>query len=348
MRKMKKTVSIFAFMLCLCVVWTLTACGGSPADTAESQSPAAAAETADTTVGENSAAASEDLKIAAIMKNRSNPYYHTMEEGFVRAGEDFGVIVEGFAMESEADLDKELQLCTDLLNKDYDGMVLIPINGAAFGPFVKMANDKGLPIVNIDTQLTQDSLDEVGATYVTYVGSDDYSAGVMAAQELAKALNNEGELAVIEGTPGSSTADNRKLGFEEEIARINADGGKLQIVASQPANWDTNEAYDVFQNVIQGNPNLAGVFACNDLMAVGVINAADAAGKLEQLKIISIDMIPDAQELIQQGKLMASISQAPDMMAYIGVEKLIDFINGKAVDAEYRTESIVYYKDDIS
>lgn len=287
------------------------------------------------------------LKIAAIMKNRSNPYYHQMEEGFVRAGKDIGVNIEVFAMESEADLDKEMLLCQDLLNKDYDGMILIPINGDAFGPFVKSANDKGLPIVNIDTQFTAKSMEAVGATYVTYVGSDDYSAGVMAAQELSKALGNEGRVALLEGTPGSSTADNRKKGFNEKIERINAEGGNIKIVASQPANWDTNEAYDVFQNIIQANPNLNGVFASNDLMAIGAINAADAAGKLDQLKIISIDMIPDAQELIKEGKLMASISQAPDDMAYIGVEKLIAYINGETVESEYRTESVVYYKDDI-
>ncbi len=338
----KLTVAI-ALILCLTMAFAFAGCS-SP----EATESTPAAESAAASQGTEETSAEGTLKIAAVMKNRSNPYYQKMEEGFKKAAEDFGITVDVFAMESDNDLDKELQVCNDLLNKDYDGMVLIPINGAAFGPFVKAANDKGLPIVNIDTQFDQDSLDAVGAAYVTYVGSDDYSAGVLAAQELAKALGNQGDVAVIEGTPGSSTADNRKKGFNDEIEKVNAAGGNIKVVASQPANWDTNEAYEVFQNVIQANPNLAGVFACNDLMAVGVVNAADAAGKLEQLKIISIDMIPDAQQLIKDGKLMASISQATDDMAYISIEKMLDHINGKAVDKEYRTESKVFYKDDIA
>ena len=286
------------------------------------------------------------LKIAAVMKNRSNPYYLTMEEGFKRAASDFGVDVEIFALDSDSDLDKEIELCNDILNKDYDGIVLIPINGAAFGPVVKKFNEKEIPVVNIDTQFDQASLDEVGATYVTYVGSDDYSAGVLAAEVLNEKLGGTGKVAVIEGTAGSSTAEQRKLGFQEKIEELNADGSSIEIVASQTANWDTNEAYNVFQNIIQANQDLNAVFASNDLMAIGVINAAEAAGKLEQLTILGIDCIPDAQALVKEGKMLGSISQAPDAMAYIGVEKLLAHINGEDVDAEYRTDSIMCYAED--
>ena len=346
---MKRTTVFIALLLCLglilagCTVPTPTPSTSAGAEQSSVQ-PADSASTAPSA----SAATSEGkkLKIAAIMKNRSNPYYHSMEQGFIKAAADFNCDVEVFALESDADLDKEMQLADDLLNKDYDGMVLIPINGTAFAPYIKRANDKGLPIVNIDTLLDEAALKEVGATYVTYVGSDDYSAGQLAGEAIAKAVNKTGDVAVLEGSPGSSTADQRKLGFNDYIDKINKEGGSMKIVASQTANWDTNKAFEVFQNILQANPKLVALFASNDLMALGAINAAEAAGRSD-IKIVSVDKIPDAIQAVKDGKLFATISQAPDMMAYIGVQKLLDSIAGKTVEKEYRTESVLLYKDNI-
>lgn len=324
---MRKTPMIISMFLCVAMLFTLVGCSLTP-------------KTSTTPSSEKT------IRIAAIMKNRSNPYYQSMDLGFKKAETDFKVVVDVFALESDADIDKEMVLANDLLSKNYDGMVLIPINGTAFAPFVKKANDAKLPIVNIDTQLDAAALKELGATYITYVGSDDYSAGQLAAEAIAKAINNKGQVAVIEGSPGSSTADMRKLGLNDYMKKINDKGGSIEIVASQTANWDTNKAYEVAQNILQAKPKLNAIFAANDLMAIGAINAAQAANRPE-ISIVSIDKIPDAVTAVKNGKLLATISQAPDQMAYIGVQKLLDSIAGKSVEKEYRTENKLYYKADL-
>ncbi len=333
---MKRNSKVFALLMCLILIFSMAGCS-------KTKTPDSGKTPGSENNGDDG---KKQIKIAAIMKNRSNPYYHTMEQGFIKAGKDFDIKVDVFALESDSDLDQEMQLADDLLNKDYDGMILIPINGTAFAPFIKRANDANFPIVNIDTMLDEEALKEIGATYVTYVGSDDYSAGKMAGEAIAEAIGNKGKVAIIEGSPGSSTADMRKLGFNDVVKKINEDGGDMKVVASQPANWDTNQAFEVFQNILQANPELDALFASNDLMALGAVNAAEAAGRPE-IKIVSIDKIPDAIDAVKQDRILATISQAPDDMAYIGVEKMLDYLDGKTLEKEYRTDSVIFYKGDL-
>jgi ABC-type sugar transport system substrate-binding protein len=103
------------------------------------------------------------------------------------------------------------------------------------------------------------------------------------------------------------------------------------VVASQTANWDRAEAFTVATNIIQANPNIRAIFAANDGMGLGAVEAVEAAGLSEQIVVLSVDAIPEAIEAVAAGRLAGTVAQFPDEMAYLAVEGLIKVIEGRPV-----------------
>ncbi len=146
----------------------------------------------------------------------------------------------------------------------------------------------------------------------------------MAAQYLAKELNGIGEVAIIEGTSGQESVDNRKKGFLEEIKKFIG----IKVVAGQTAFGDRSLGFNAAQNIIQAHPNLKGIFAANDPMALGAFEAIRSLNKQDQIKVVGFDASPDALESIKKGDLKGSVAQFPDEMGRLGVENAINLLKG--------------------
>jgi ribose transport system substrate-binding protein len=145
---------------------------------------------------------------------------------------------------------------------------------------------------------------------LAFVGPDNRGGAKMAGDELAKALGPGAKVVIIEGNPGADNALQRKLGFEDA-----AKAGKLNVIASQTAHWETEEANAVFTNILTANPDIKGVMAANDSMALGVVKAIDAAGKTGQIKVVGFDNIPAIRPLVKSGKVLATVDQFGSEMA---------------------------------
>ncbi|PJF34329.1 MAG: hypothetical protein CUN49_16210, partial [Candidatus Thermofonsia Clade 1 bacterium] len=104
-----------------------------------------------------------------------------------------------------------------------------------------------------------------------------------------------------------------------------------KVVASQPANWDRARAFEVASNILQGNPNVKAIFAANDGMGLGAIEAVEAAGLSGKVIVLSVDAIPEALEAVKAGRLAGTVAQYPDEMAYLAVEALIKAIEKRPV-----------------
>ena len=131
-----------------------------------------------------------------------------------------------------------------------------------------------------------------------------------------------GNVAIIEGISGHETADQRRLGFLEGI-----DGHPgIRVVASQTANWERALAYNVAENLLQAHPDLDAVFAANDEMALGALEAIAAAGRLDEVSVIGFDAIPDALENIRSGRMMGSVAQFSGEMGRLGVLHAVAFV----------------------
>jgi len=136
-------------------------------------------------------------------------------------------------------------------------------------------------------------------------------------------------VAVLEGIPGHETGDSRLRGFHAAVDK--APG--IRIVSSQTANWERDQGYNVFQNILQSHPDLQAVFGCNDMMALGAVEAIAAAGRSADILVVGFDAITDAREAIAAGRMEASIAQNPREMGRLAVENAARLMRGEAIPA---------------
>ena len=153
----------------------------------------------------------------------------------------------------------------------------------------------------------------------------------MAGDELAKALGKGGKVVIIEGNPGADNAQQRKLGFEDAIK-----AGKLQFIDSRTAHWK-RERQVRFSNILTAHPEIQGVMAANDSMALGVIKAIDAAGKSGKIKVVGFDNIPAVQPLLKEKKLLATIDQFGSQMAANGIDYALKARAGEKLQGWIKT-----------
>jgi ribose transport system substrate-binding protein len=140
-------------------------------------------------------------------------------------------------------------------------------------------------------------------------------------------MGGTGEVAMLEGIPGVTNAELRKAGFLSVIEHVPG----VKLAASQSANWETEQAYNVTTNILTARPNLKGLFCANDNMALGAIAALDAAGKTGQVIVVAYDNLEAAQEAIMEGRMHATIEQHPELMGAYGVRAAKDHLDGKPV-----------------
>ena len=165
---------------------------------------------------------------------------------------------------------------------------------------------------------------------MTIIGSDNFEGGAVAGRYLAASLGGSGNVAVIEGISGHETADQRRLGFLQGIA----DTPGVRVVASQTANWERDQGFNVFQNMLQAHPAIDAVFACNDMMALGAIEAIAAAGRTGKIRVIGVDAVDDARKAIEAGTMVASVAQFPAEMGRLAVDSAAKLFNGETLPAD--------------
>ena len=281
--------------------------------------------------GDGSAAADGNgsYKIGVVLKSLANPFYVTMAEAIEAKGEELGVEIVLQAPEKETDAEKQMQIIENLITQQVDAILLTPNGSTEMAPAAKKCNDAGIPMVVVDTRLDETALEENGATIVAFVGSDNYYGGQLAAEEMAKALGS-GKVAVLEGIGGQESSINRVSGFNDKAEEL----GTLEIVASQPADWDQEKGYTVFQNILQANPDIDGLFAANDLMALGAVKAIEDAGMEGQITVIGFDATDDAKAAIQEGKMLGSIAQSPADMGTTALTTALDYLETGACEED--------------
>src|SRR5215213_9005264 len=158
----------------------------------------------------------------------------------------------------------------------------------------------------------------------TFVGSDNYEGGKLAGAHVLKVTGGKARVGILEGIPGHETGDSRLRGFRDAVK----DAPGITVVASQPANWERDQGFNVFQNMLQAHPEIDTVFAASDLMALGAVEAIAAAGKTGKIKVIGFDALEDAKKAIAEGKMSASVAQFPYEMGKAAVESAVKVLAG--------------------
>ncbi len=276
------------------------------------------------------APASTGPTVALVMKTLNNPFFIDMQRGAKAAAKRLGVNLIVQAAEREIDVERQMEIVEDLIQRKVSALCIAPSGSKEIVPAIVEANKAGIPVLIIDTRTDMPALKAAGGRIVTFIGSDNVEGGRIAGRYMVKLLGGKGKVAILEGIPGAETSDARLKGFHEAI--VSHPG--IEVVASQTANWERDQGYNVCQNILQAHPDVQGIFACNDLMALGAVQAIAAAGKQGQVRVIGFDATEDGRKAIHEGTMAGSVAQHPEEMGRLAVENALDVIRGKPVPPE--------------
>ncbi|GMA59262.1 ribose-binding protein [Alicyclobacillus sacchari] len=280
-------------------------CGTSPA----SQSNAQAA------LG--GSASAKTIKIGFAVSTLNNPFFVAMSNGVQQEAKKLGVQVT--VLNGNNDPATQLNQVEDLIQQHVSAIILNPADSQSLSTAVEQANRAHIPVVTLDRSVTKGNV-------ACFIASNSVEAGKMAADELIKALGGKGQVVELQGVIGTSAEADREKGFDQEIAKASG----IKVVARQTASFDRSQALNVMQNILQAHPNIQGVFAQNDEMALGALKAIQAAGK-KHIKIVGIDGEKEAVADVHQGLMYADIAQQPTQEGMLGVEYAVKLAKGETV-----------------
>lgn len=272
---------------------------------------------------------SESVKIAVVLKTLSNPYWVAMEKGVKEEAKKLGIEVDTYAAQSEDDTSGQLRLFEDLVGKKYNAIAFAPLSPVNLISGIEKAYKKGIFLVNIDEKVDAAQLKSAGANVFAFMSTDNFAVGEKAGNYIVETIGS-GKVVIIEGKAGNSSGEDRKNGAKQ--AFDNADG--IELVSSQPADWDRTKGLDVATNMIQRYPDLKAIYCANDTMALGAMKAVENSGK--DIIVVGTDGVPEAIDMVNAGRLAATVAQDPAEMGREAVRQLVSAVKvGKqiAVDA---------------
>ena len=316
--KLRKTLAAVASATLLCT--SLTACNR------ESGSTNAA--------GNSSTTGSASAKsITFALSTQANPFFVQMRESAQKKADELGLTINF----QDASDDSATQ-ANQLANAAATGAgaaIVNPTDSDAMASAVKQLTDAKIPVVAVDRAVNN-------AEVSSYIASDNVGGGKQAAKALSEAINGEGEILVLQGKTGSSASRERGQGFEEGLK----DSPNIKVVAKQTAEFERVKGLDVTTNLLQAHPNVKAIFAENDEMALGAIEAlGDKAGK--DVIVVGFDGVEDALKAIKEGTMYASIAQQPADMAAQAVVEASKLLKGEAATKEMQVDVVTVTKDNV-
>jgi ribose transport system substrate-binding protein len=263
-------------------------------------------------------------------------YYQCQESGVRKAAKDAGV--ELIVLNSGGKADKEISNMEDMIAKKVDVILIMTTNAAAGQQALQLANAANIPVILVGINV------EDGPGKPLSLIDFDFKDMGRAAGEWVAANVDSGEVAIIEGLAGMNVAEPITEGFEEKLAA----NPNLKIVTKQPADWSRQKAQDIATNLLQAHPNLKVIYGHNDDMSMGIINAVEEAGKMDQVLIVSDNANPEGVEAIRAGKLVGSVAQSPAVSeGELAVQMALDYLSGKPVPDHVREDLFFLTLDNI-
>jgi ribose transport system substrate-binding protein len=257
----------------------------------------------------------EKVKIGLSVSTLNNPFFVSLKNGVVKEAKKQGA--EVVVVDAQNDSAKQVNDVEDLLQQGVDALLINPTDSAAISTAVQSANSLGVPVVTLDRSTEKGDV-------ASFVASDNVKGGQMAADYIVEQVGLGAKVAELEGVPGASATRERGKGFH------NIADKKLDVTAKQTANFDRTKGLNVMENLLQGNPDIKAVFAHNDEMALGAIEAINSSGR--DVLVVGFDGNEDAVKAVEAGKLGATVAQQPELIGKLAVGAASDVLAGKKVE----------------
>jgi ABC-type sugar transport system substrate-binding protein len=262
--------------------------------------------------------------IVAVIKGLDNPFFASMRDGLVATAAREGAPLR---VDAAADVNDAAGQASRFQSDEGEGAscyIVSPINTTnLIGPLSSIAPKT--PIVNIDLPVAQQQAAALGVHVTTFIATDNVAAGRAAAQAMAGFVSRHARVVVLTGPSGDANSQARIEGFRK------GSRGRFRVVASAAADWDGNKARRATANLLASDLHLAGIFAANDLMALGSATAVAAAGRRGDVAVVGVDGIREALLAVEGGKLSATVAQYPYTMGQLGVEACLAAARGKTI-----------------
>lgn len=278
---------------------------------------------ADKTTGDMPSAAVADKKprIGLIMKSLANEFFATMAEGAKTHqsahADQYELVVSG--IKDERDIARQMALVEEMATGGVQAIVIAPADSKALIPALRRAVKAGVVVINIDNKLDPQLLEKENLA-IPFVGPNNRTGAEKVGDYLASKLSAGDAVAILEGLRTSENGRQRKEGFEAAMGKA-----KLTIVDSQSAEWEMSQANTIATSMLSEHPEIKGILAANDSMALGVVAAAKAMSR-EDLLIVGFDNITAVQAAIGDGKVLATADQHADQLAVFGIEAALQRI----------------------
>ena len=257
----------------------------------------------------------KDVKVGVSISTLNNPFFVSLKDGIEKEAKEKGMKVT--VVDAQDDTAKQISGIEDLILQKVDVLLVNPTDSAAISSAVQSANEAGIPVITIDRSSDEGDIE-------TFIASDNVAGGEMAAEYLVKELGEKAKVVELEGVSGASATRERGKGFH------NIADKQLDVLTSQTAEFDRTKGLNVMENILQGNKDIKAVFAHNDEMALGAIEAIKAAGK--DIIVVGFDGNDDALKAVENGELKATIAQQPALIGVEAVNAAEKILKGDKVD----------------
>ena len=260
--------------------------------------------------------------IAVIPKGMTHEFWKSIHAGAARAGQELGVDIMWKGPQKEDDRAQQITVVEDVISRGVKGIVLAPLDDRALINPVRDAAREGIPVIIIDSGLQ-------GQDYVSFVATDNFQGGVLAARRLGELLKGKGEIFLIRYQEGSASTMERERGFLETVLK-EFPGLKL-LVKDQYAGATTETAFQLAENLLSRFPDVQGIFCPNESSTFGTLRALQEHGLAGKIFFVGFDSSPKLVQALRDGQINGLIHQNPMKMGYLGVSLMVKHLRGETV-----------------
>jgi ribose transport system substrate-binding protein len=279
---------------------------------------------------------SKKRTIAVIPKATSHVFWVAVEKGAQSAGKELGVDIVWNGPPSETEYSRQIQIVDSMINRRVDGIAVAASERKALVAAVDRAMAQKIPVTIFDSGIESEN-------YTSYVATNNFEGGQLAARALAKLIGGAGEVAMVMHAPGSASTMDRERGFEEVLKQ---EFPKIQLVATQFGMSDRSKARAAAENMLTAHPNLKGIFGSSEPSSVGAALAVKARELSGKVKVVAFDSSDNLAEDLKGGAIQAMVVQDPYEIGYQAVKTIVDQLDGKTPPKRINLSAKVIFAED--
>lgn len=275
----------------------------------------------------------EKIEMGLSVSTLNNPFFVQLKKG--AEAEAKRQHVDLTVTDAQNDASAQANQLQNFTSQNMDAVIVNAVDSKAAAAPVKGVINAGIPVLAADRSVD-------GADVLATVSSDNVHGGELAARTLGEQLDGKGTIVVLQGTAGTSAARERGKGFQQGMKKYPG----IKVVARQPADFARAKGLDVMTNLLQSHPDVDGVFAQNDEMALGAVKALGSrAGS--SVAVIGFDGTPDGLKAVKAGRLTATVAQQPEQLGEMAVRNAVRAVNKSDVDKDVKVPVKVITEDNV-